>query len=109
MFPSPSLGAPWLSASPSPAFGPCGIPFFVLELEEPEDGVEVVAGGDEDVDGVLEDDEEPPPQPAATSPRTTSASAGSARRFDRLRISLPPWLSSPETDAGGGRTFPAAD
>ena len=36
MFPSPSLGPPLLSASPSPAFGPCGMP---LELEaelEPE-------------------------------------------------------------------------
>jgi hypothetical protein len=30
MFPSPSLGPPWLSASASPAFGPCGMPF---ELE----------------------------------------------------------------------------
>jgi hypothetical protein len=26
MFPSPSLGAPLLSSSPSPAFGPCGMP-----------------------------------------------------------------------------------
>jgi hypothetical protein len=92
-FPSPSLAAPLLSASPSPAFGPWGIPFFVLELEELGAGVEVVAGGDEDdVAGVLDEDvaglldEEPPPQPAAASPRTTSASAGNSRRFDRLLI-----------------------
>jgi hypothetical protein len=26
MFPSPSLGPPLLSPSPSPAFGPCGMP-----------------------------------------------------------------------------------
>jgi hypothetical protein len=29
MFPSPSVGPPWLSASPSPAFGPWGIPLDV--------------------------------------------------------------------------------
>ena len=37
MFPSPSVGPPWLSRSPSPAFGPCGIP--------PDAGLGVVAAG----------------------------------------------------------------
>jgi hypothetical protein len=39
MLPSPSLGPPLLSASASPALGPCGIPLELeaeLELDEPE-------------------------------------------------------------------------
>ena len=42
MFPSPSLGPPWLSESASPAFGPCGIP---LLGEGGGGGAGMVAGG----------------------------------------------------------------
>jgi hypothetical protein len=67
MLPSPSLGPPWLSLSPSPAFAPCGIP---EELEPALELVDEAAGGE-----ALEllDEDEPPPQPATA--RATTASA----------------------------------
>jgi hypothetical protein len=48
MLPSPSLGPPLLSASASPAFGPCGIPLELeaeLELDPELDEVELVCAG----------------------------------------------------------------
>ncbi len=91
MLPSPSLGPPWLSASPSPAFGPWGIPeelelaLGALDFEVDELGVEVVvaAGVDEEDDFVEE--EEPPPQPAANSASASTSSAAHARRREDLR------------------------
>jgi hypothetical protein len=69
------LGPPWLSASASPAVGPCGIPLLLdpdeagveLELELDEAGVELAELLDE-----LE--EPPPPQPASASAISTKRS-----------------------------------
>lgn len=60
-----------MSLSPSPAFGPCGIPEELepaLELELDD----AAGGGDEALD-VLDEDE-PPPQPATAMATTASAS-----------------------------------
>ena len=80
MLPSPSLGPPWLSLSPSPAFWPCGIPEELepaLELELDD----VAAGGDEELE--LLDEDEPPPQPATARAATASAKP-SHRRVLRM-------------------------
>jgi hypothetical protein len=71
MLPSPSLGPPWLSLSPSPAFLPWGIPDELepaLELVDEDEA----AGGDEALE--LLDEDEPPPQPATASATTARAS-----------------------------------
>jgi hypothetical protein len=93
MLPSPSLGPPWLSLSPSPAFAPCGIPDELeppdveleLELDEVEAGAEELdeleAGADEE----LEEDE-PPPQPATAMAATASARATHRRDVIQLRV-----------------------
>src|SRR5205809_5065731 len=100
--PSPSLGPPLLSASASPALGPCGIP---LELE-PGDvdeggGVAVVPDGlDECVDGFadgvdgLEEFEPHAVAPSAANARRTAAK----RRCDRVAIMF---MIAPLLGAGG--------
>src|SRR5437764_965063 len=87
MLPPPSLGPPWLSASPSPAPGPCGMPFLVelvAELAPEEVVLVVVAAAPEDPDpldeGVVELEEL---EPQAASARATRTSArGASRRID---------------------------
>jgi hypothetical protein len=106
MLPSPSLGAPLLSASMSPAFGPCGIP---LELDDFEVvagadclGVEVVVAGagvllaGAEVVGaaagvlLVDDEDELLPQPAAMTAATARARNGSPRaKLDLLIIATP--------------------
>ena len=81
MLPSPSLGPPWLSLSPSPALGPCGIPeeldppaLDVPALDPPAlELVEVAAGACDALEDF--DEDEPPPQPATAMPATASMSA----------------------------------
>src|SRR5436190_13946034 len=87
MLPSPSLGPPLLSASPSPALGPCGMP-FELEVEEDEDPP------DELCDAWLPDPlaeldvlELPPPQAASPIAINTAAVAISGR-IDRFVFTL---------------------
>jgi hypothetical protein len=108
MLPSPSLGAPLLSASMSPALGPCGIP-DELELDDFEVvvaagadffGVElVVAGAGELVVGgaagvlLVEEDDELLPHPAAMTAATASARNGSPRATLDLLIIRKPRLS----------------
>jgi hypothetical protein len=82
MFPSPSLGAPLLSLSLSPALGPCGMP-FELELDEPDElddpELDVVVAGEPELDEC--DEEELLPQPAAMIASTVSASAAGRREI----------------------------
>ena len=89
MLPSPSLAPPWLSASASPALGPCGIP---LELEE----VVVVAGELEEVVVVAAAPPEPPEDVVVElleleefEPQADTASAAIASRqavLQRIRL-----------------------
>src|SRR5438067_13382018 len=88
MLPSPSLGPPWLSASASPALGPCGIPFLVEpEVELAPDEDVVAAAPPEDVEAGAEDElvelEEFEPQ-AATAMATSTSARGASRRIDRM-------------------------
>ena len=85
--PSPSLGPPWLSLSPSPAFFPCGIPealepALVLELADE------AAGGDEALE--LADEDEPPPQPATASAATTSPRPNNRRAIFKSMFMIIP-------------------
>jgi hypothetical protein len=102
MFPSPSLGPPLLSASASPAFGPCGMPAELVLVALDDELDEVVAGAVlEALDGVVAGaalevlDEElggPPPQPATTSATTTMAAPSRRRLVSNpgMVISKPP-------------------
>jgi hypothetical protein len=111
MLPSPSLGAPLLSLSMSPALGPCGIP-DELELEDFEvvagadclGVVVVVAGAGGLLAGVelvgaaagallVEEDDELLPQPAAMTAATASARNGSPLAKLNLLIIAKPLLS----------------
>jgi hypothetical protein len=87
MCPSPSLGAPWLSLSASPAFGPCGIP-DELELDEPDepDEPDVVAAGALEFEEC--DEDELLPQPAAMIASTVSAIAAGRREIVNVVMSL---------------------
>jgi hypothetical protein len=111
MSPSPSLGPPWLSPSPSPAFGPCGIP----ELDD-SDFVSVgafvssagafvsvgaaafVSAGAADDDEVVGLEELELPQPATPSATRTTPSAthrrgpALARPSDDFVSMRPPYL-----------------
>jgi hypothetical protein len=127
MLPSPSLGPPLLSASMSPAPGPCGIP-DELELDElePDDFEVVVAGagvllaGAELVDAgagelLVDEEDELLPQPAAMAAAAASARNGSPRPSWNLLIMtnlcclfmlLGSSVYSERHDAGHERTFP---
>jgi hypothetical protein len=96
MFPSPSVGPPWLSASPSPAFEPCGIPddpppeAEVLvppdaALVVPPDGALVVPP-DEALDCELPPPLLPPPQPAAARTNARIAATPSRRALRILEM-----------------------
>jgi hypothetical protein len=108
--PSPSLGPPLLSASPSPAPGPWGIP----ELDELDEGGDVDCLAVDDPPPDEFDDDELPPQPANASSKlaTSAASAG----VDRLMVMVLSWLWSPRggsrgvtpKDGGFHETFPSA-
>src|SRR5580658_10186185 len=103
MLPSPSLGSPWLSPSPSPACSPCGMPFLVSVDELDPVEVEVVAGSfDVEVVAagsfVVEDVDEPElPHPATPSATSTKPSASHLREkpvalaADVLLNMRPPW------------------
>src|SRR5947209_17420657 len=75
MLPSPSLGPPLLSASRSPAVGPCGMLDELDELDAEDAGAEDDEAGAELVD----EDDEPPPQPAAAKAAITSPPPASRR------------------------------
>jgi hypothetical protein len=80
MLPSPSLGPPLLSASRSPAVGPCGIPDDAPLDDADEDAEEAGAAADEDApEEDFEDEDEPPPHPAAAKASATRTTAGSRR------------------------------
>jgi hypothetical protein len=93
MCPSPSLGAPWLSLSASPAVGPCGIP-DELELDEPDEPDELEEPPEPDVvaAGALEleewDEDELLPQPAAMIASNVSATAAERREVVNVVMSL---------------------
>ena len=80
MLPSPSLGPPLLSASPSPALGPWGMP-FELEVDEEDDELpdELCVDGLADPVDELDELELPPPQAARPTAISTAAKAISAR------------------------------
>ena len=83
-----------MSLSPSPAFGPCGIPeeLEVPALEpEPDD---VAAGGVEEL--VDFDEDEPPPQPATATAAISNRSAVNRRAGVKLMVMihlLPTWTA----------------
>ena len=96
MFPSPSLGPPLLSASWSPAPGPCGMP---LAVDVVPDGAGVVAGALVPVavaEFALEVaagfDEFEPFDPHAARPSATRVSRPAARR--RARASSGDFVST---------------
>lgn len=93
MLPSPSLGPPWLSASLSPAFAPCGMP-DEAELPEPEP-VDEAAGGDA-LDDFEED--EPPPHPATARAATVSANPNHRRAVIQLMFIGVPLLQMRTAD-----------
>jgi hypothetical protein len=106
MLPSPSLGPPLLSASPSPAPGPWGIPLeLALDALEPDDFDGFAAGGELFVvvavlvtaagELLFACEEELPelPQPAAITPATASASRGNPRAGLNLLIMVNLYLS----------------
>jgi hypothetical protein len=76
MFPSPSLGPPWLSLSPSPALAPCGMPgtgpdaLVVLVVDELDAGAEAL---DVLLLVVVLELLLPPPQPATASATNPAA------------------------------------
>jgi hypothetical protein len=108
MFPSPSLGPPWLSLSASPAFAPWGIPEELdpEELEPPElddpELLELVAGGDEDVE--LDEADEPPPQPATNTAISTSVATSAAGRRGESNKALMSYLFAGWCLSSGGRS-----
>jgi hypothetical protein len=98
MLPSPSLGPPLLSASRSPAFGPCGIPDELVELDaddaddagaEDDEADDAGAADDDAGAELVAEDEEPPPQPAAAS-ATTRRPAQASRRSRLVLMSESP-------------------
>lgn len=115
MFPSPSLGPPWLSESPSPAFGPCGIPDAAPPEELPDDllaavedvfdvDVPALAGGFVLLWLGLA------PQPAAAKAMSSAAMATGRRRpVGRFVVIAAPLRSFANTkDALWVASFPAA-